>query len=117
MDVALEGLSIGRLPPSSLGVTEGVIGFAVSSVYHCGHEEGGCTQIPTPVVADASQEDLSLLTRQLLQPPLPRTQLLHHPMATCFCCPCESMGFGAALNGGCLIHERNCWCSVDMRSY
>jgi hypothetical protein len=24
-----------------LGVTEAVIGFAVSSVYHCGHEEGG----------------------------------------------------------------------------
>ena len=40
--------------------TESDIGFAVSSVYHCGPEEGICTQIPTSVATNARQEDLSV---------------------------------------------------------
>ena len=46
--------------PRGLGVTQGAIGFAVSSVYHFGHEEGTRPQISPSVTANAKQKDLGV---------------------------------------------------------
>jgi hypothetical protein len=40
--------------------TEGVIGFAVSSVYHFGHEEGTCPQVSPPIKRTVGPENLRL---------------------------------------------------------